>query len=334
VFALQTHSRRSKAITMPFQRIRVQRIPSSAGVKMDRQITTQSNAPIGGILGFQWVLANVVGWAILGATIGAMDLVGTLLKPRGDAIDWNIVWIGVLAVVLITVGAGVGVVQWFALRRQGRRAGLWMLASLIGWPMSLAVGWAIGRVASGFVVLAALWATAGALLRIMQWFIWRRGAYQTRWWVAAWLVGLDMGWAMGWTVGWIYGWEIGSAVGAAIDQTLGGMTVWSAVKDQISLLSWWILANLVGWAIGRALVEISEWFALRRSGYQQADRWISAVGGIVILSVALGWGQELGASVGLDVGFPGASVVGLVVGWVIVGAIAGSLLFWLSRHPA
>jgi hypothetical protein len=320
---------------MPFQRISIQRIPPSAGVKMEmeRQITTQSNAPIGGILGFQWVLANVVGWTILGATIGAMDMVGILLKPGGDAIDWSIAWIGVLVVVLITSRAGVGIVQWSALRRQGRRAGLWMLTSLIGWPVSLTVGWAIGRVASEFVVLTALWATAGALLRIMQWFIWRRGTYQTRWWVAAWLVGWTMSWGTGWTVGWILGWRVGFDVRAATDNTFVGMREWAiARRDMLFGSNWLIWSNLLGWAIGRVSVEILEWLVLRRQGYQ-AGRWMLAYIGIIIVSIALGMGWDLGSLVGLAIDLPVVSAASLVVGWAIVGALGGSLLYWLSRHP-
>jgi hypothetical protein len=311
---------------MPFQRIQLQHIPPSANVKMDRQITTQSNTPLGWTLGFQWVLANVVGWVIVGA------MIGTLLKPGGDVVGWNIVWIGVLVVVLITTGVGVGIARWPTLRRHGYWAGLWIWSSLISWPVSLTVGWAVGRVAGEFVVLVALCATAGALLRIMQWLIWRRGAYQTRWWVAAWVAGLAMGLVMGWTVGWIFGWQVGSAVRTAMGEITLGMREWTIMKPQFYQFSWWTLASLVGWTVGRALLEILEWSALRRSGYQQAGRWVLAGIGIGSLNVSWGWGLEFGSLVGLVAGFPVTSAVGLVVGWVIVGAIAGSLLFGLSRY--
>ena len=74
---------------------------------------------IGWRFGLKWVLLTIAGWAI-----------GFLLGfESGEALD-NI------AGVEICVGAMVGLMQWFALRRVIKKAGFWVLANITGFIVS------------------------------------------------------------------------------------------------------------------------------------------------------------------------------------------------------
>ena len=78
-----------------------------------------------------WVLASIVGW-----TVGlAMGL------AVGEAVSEAVAGGAVSGVVSgVVVGASVGIAQWLALRRQVHQAGWWVLASIVGWTVWLAVG--------------------------------------------------------------------------------------------------------------------------------------------------------------------------------------------------
>ncbi|MFC1683419.1 hypothetical protein ACFL0G_04355 [Candidatus Zixiibacteriota bacterium] len=89
-----------------------------------------------------WVLLSTVGFALaMGSGYGAavvsfgysegLDELGSFAAILG----WT--------VVVALGGAVMGILQWLVLRREISRAGWWMLASTVGWGLSMAVAGAI-----------------------------------------------------------------------------------------------------------------------------------------------------------------------------------------------
>ncbi len=106
-------------------------------------------------------------------------------------------WVLASAVGFAAVGAGVGIAQWFVLRRHVSRAGWWILASAVGF-----IGGYIGVVALVMAVDDAVFeslgdasslylsfAVVGAGVGIAQWFVLRRHVSRAGWWVLASTVG-------------------------------------------------------------------------------------------------------------------------------------------------
>ncbi len=109
-----------------------------------------------------WVLASTVGYTV---GIAAAAMHGILL------VHWlELPWRWVVSIVGgagggAVTGAAVGVMQWLVLRRQLRRAGWWVLASIVGWAMGQAAHGAIGLPAAGAVSGAI---TGIALVRLLR----------------------------------------------------------------------------------------------------------------------------------------------------------------------
>ena len=118
----------------------------------------------------RWVLASTVAGAVigvvgvaLGATLGfSTRWVGGGPETTGETSSGE--W--ALFVLLGLYGTVLGVLQWLVLRRQVARAGWWVLASTVGWPVSIGVG-AIGLQAVVAVTHVKLPAVAAALLPAM-----------------------------------------------------------------------------------------------------------------------------------------------------------------------
>ncbi len=118
----------------------------------------------------RWVLASTVAGAVigvvgvaLGATLGfGTRWVGGGPETAGEASSGE--W--ALSVLLVLYGTVLGVLQWLVLRRQVARAGWWVLASTVGWPVSIGVG-GIGLQAVVAVTHVRLPAVAAALIPAM-----------------------------------------------------------------------------------------------------------------------------------------------------------------------
>lgn len=108
----------------------------------------------------QWVLVSTLGW-LFGFMLG---------RDLG-------------------IGAGFGITQWLVLRSRVNQAGWWILASALGWIISLAV--VVAVVPSEIAVLAFL--LLGALMGTAQWLVLRRWFDRASWWIVI--------SALGWTVG-------------------------------------------------------------------------------------------------------------------------------------
>ena len=118
----------------------------------------------------RWVLASAVAGAVigvvgvaLGATLGfGTRWVGGGPETTGEASSGE--W--ALFVLLGLYGTVLGVLQWLVLRRQVARAGWWVLASTVGWPVSIGVG-GIGLQAVVAVTHVKLPAVTAALIPAM-----------------------------------------------------------------------------------------------------------------------------------------------------------------------
>ena len=127
-----------------------------------------------------WVLATILGF-ILGALLGMSIAYGLFDRDGFDAT------IGVTAG--IVMGAAGGYLQWLVLREKVARAGPWVLASSLGFAITLGTLGAIGigetnenYVMAG-ILFAAVFGIAGGLL---QWLVLRRaGIAQPGWWMPA-----------------------------------------------------------------------------------------------------------------------------------------------------
>lgn len=93
-----------------------------------------------------WVLASILGLAVAAVLGTAVAL------ARGYSImPWS------PAVVAGVGGAMAGIMQWFVLRRQVSRAGWWVLASTVGWAVSMeATGFLSPNMAMAVVGLGAV----------------------------------------------------------------------------------------------------------------------------------------------------------------------------------
>jgi hypothetical protein len=112
-----------------------------------------------------WVLATIIGF-VVGALLGASVAYGLFDRDGFDAT------IGITAG--IVVGATAGCLQWVVLREQVARAGWWVLASTLGFAISIGILGAIGidenYVLTG-ILFAALFCITGGVL---QWLVLRR----------------------------------------------------------------------------------------------------------------------------------------------------------------
>jgi hypothetical protein len=87
-----------------------------------------------------WVLASIVSF-VVGETVG--EVVGeTVVFALG--FTWYEAVAFAEAVIFAVVGASVGIAQWLVLRQQVSRAGWWVLASIVGFVVSIAMGRAVG----------------------------------------------------------------------------------------------------------------------------------------------------------------------------------------------
>jgi hypothetical protein len=81
-----------------------------------------------------WVAVTGVGWAVSGALFAALgSIAGNTMVVRY-----------IIITVLIISSTGLGLVQWLFLRRQVRGAGVWLLATILGWGLSLVADRLIG----------------------------------------------------------------------------------------------------------------------------------------------------------------------------------------------
>jgi len=151
---------------------------------------------IGWRFGLRWVLLTAAGWIIsfpLGFVLVAVA--GWIIGVHEGSI---ILKLGLdNAAVFICIATVVGLMQWLALRRIVRRAGFWVLASIIGFTISSSIHGVVCHVYGypdelgplGTLVWAVAFVVGGTLAGVMQQRILRRQVYHSAWWVPASAVG-------------------------------------------------------------------------------------------------------------------------------------------------
>jgi len=175
------------------------------------------------------------------------------------------------------------------------------------------------------------------------------------------LTRVEWGFGLRWVLATTVGWVVGFAICEAFEAFLGPFTVvegavigisvgigqWLVLKGRINRAGWWILASIIGFAVGKAVgdafahvsgavgmgltgaaigasVGIAQWFVLRRH-VVRAEWWVLAS----VLAWAVGGGIIRGEEAG---GWPTetAYVIG-AAGAAVAGAMTGASLVWLLR---
>jgi hypothetical protein len=170
-----------------------------------------------------WLLASVLGYG-MGGILGTAF--SSSLFPVGRFEAANGITLG------IVMGAAGGYFQWVVLRERIAGAGLWGVASALGF--GLAIGAVIAADAGENFAIASLLMAAvfGAATGILQWLILRRKVQRAGWWLFANLLGSLVGaigtpvagvifdagnWGLGvLTFGLVFGAGNGAITGAAL----------------------------------------------------------------------------------------------------------------------
>jgi hypothetical protein len=152
---------------------------------------------IGWRFGLWWVLLTAAGW-VIGLPLGFVfvAVAGWIIGVHDDSI---LLKLGLdNATAFICIATVVGLMQWLALRRIVRRAGFWVLSSIIGFTISSSIHGVVCYVWGypdnldhfpGTVVWAMAFVVGGTLAGVLQQRILRRQVCHSAWWVPASAVG-------------------------------------------------------------------------------------------------------------------------------------------------
>lgn len=142
-----------------------------------------SNMEVGWSFWLQWMLANILGFAMGAAMANAVtDLIFTAL-----------------------FGVAGGFTQWLVLRHRILGAGWWVLASTLGFAIApivaiagvMAISQVVSLHGNPLVAPILLGVLFGVLSAIMPWLVLRRQVARAGWWVPAHLLGSLVGGALG-----------------------------------------------------------------------------------------------------------------------------------------
>jgi hypothetical protein len=139
-----------------------------------------------------WVLANTVAWIMGMAVLWILSFIlDPLVQGTLNILGW--------AVVGAVIGAIYGVNHWFLFRPLGadtigKWAHWWVLATIGGWSLSILVIVGLGAGSNlGFAITGAVF---GIAVGIPQWFVLRPYAQKAEWWAvgntAGWMIGLAL----------------------------------------------------------------------------------------------------------------------------------------------
>ncbi len=204
-----------------------------------------------------WLLATTLGW-MAGWALGG-TLVRHVAVPLSIAVRGTMFAILFGAITAALAALGVGVAQWFILRRYMPRAWRWVVATVGGWTVggaaALLIFWTLSVAVSNaalnvFITSAPAdtavrfadtlggivgWAVVGAIPGVAQWLIFRHHLPRALWWIAASSAGIALALVMAYTVvsaplvaalassrGAVWA-EIGGGVGAAMGAVAGAL---------------------------------------------------------------------------------------------------------------
>jgi hypothetical protein len=135
-----------------------------------------------------WMGANIAGVIVFMMTVPVLyGVIGMFVSaPQDETIAPEQLWIGI-AINLISsaaLGAAIGLAQWLVLRRYLSRLGWWVLATMIGYALPLALGPSIPLREPPWLAGSIMFLMFGATLGILQWLVLRGRVYQAGWWIA------------------------------------------------------------------------------------------------------------------------------------------------------
>ncbi len=210
-----------------------------------------------------WILASSLGWI---AGLIAWGLFGEAVYYW-----WDLPRMPINGAM---IGAGLGLAQWFILRRQFRHAGWWVLTNAVAWGFvfwlesvfsSIILFGKRGIVQELWFTLERTWrevttgAMLGTMIGIAQWAVLRRSLQKAEWWILlnavvwACLGALDprgIGIAYRTVERTLVMIEIDSLIGCFVLGTVIGTMQWLFLRRQFRDAPWWILITALGWAIG------------------------------------------------------------------------------------
>ena len=162
-------------------------------------MTTISMRP-GWRVWLSWIIASLIGW-----TVGLIV---------GLSVTFN------EGLVAVTLGAAIGISQWFVLKSRLRNAVWWIVSSAVGVLLGV-----LGSGILGFPIVQGVDFSLG--FNIPPWRPSGIDIYELR--VVSYVLG-----------GPVAGLLIGTAVGTA---------QWLVLKQRVDRAGWWIAANGLGWAV-------------------------------------------------------------------------------------
>lgn len=117
-------------------------------------------------LWFLWIMATTLGW-----------ILGRFLLPN---------------LAFVTIGIGLGILQWFVLQHRMRKAWRWIIVTTLGWILGSTLILALLPDGMEFLAGVILGITTGTA----QWLILRSEVYWAGWWiiinVVAWTTGMAL----------------------------------------------------------------------------------------------------------------------------------------------
>jgi hypothetical protein len=173
-----------------------------------------------GTLWLSWFVATAVGWAI------GWILAGVIQEPihRSIGRDYGFVMAEMAAGAAgwALTGLIIGIGQWLAIRSRVRRAGWWVVATVVGWTLVGALQWFRARAMEEIMVEWVPWLGRRFMRQYGPWF--------------------EMGMGM----------LSDGLVGLVI-----GVIQWPVLRKKVRGAGWWIAVSMLAWASTTVLVAVS-----------------------------------------------------------------------------
>jgi hypothetical protein len=240
--ALTGKARREGVRPRPAARPEPQPRPSR-GPRKSAPRATPGIRKAGWTLWFGWLLVSAGGWAL--GWLVAPSVGGFVSWPIAEAVDAALAEIVGGTVAWGILGLFLGVGQWLLLRRHIRKAGWWVLATVVGCAVAGSVKWVQGPIMDQIAFEVAA------------------GLGEIGWEIVMPLMGIGLGL--------IFEGATGLVVGSA---------QWLVLQRQVPRAGRWVLVSVVAWATGAVLIAGVEW-TVGGLGDEAMFRFIAMVGGII-----------------------------------------------------
>ena len=176
-------------------------------------------------------------------------------------------------------------------------------------------------------------------------------------WMLATILGYTVGWAMSLPIGWAVGGVVGGGITGAMVGGIVGITQWVVLRQRLSWAGWWVLASILGYAVGLSLANLvsnavntatggdislalgpaivgatvggTQWVLLQRQ-VASAGWWVPAS---VVGVVGGGLLGDISRALSLQVGFTFGFTIGFAIFGAVYGAITGIAMIWIIQKP-